>query len=126
MLCPKFQSLFLIYMITLNIFVTPFPSQSNDNTTKNVTDYLKTDASWFLEQPEFQDFLETTSTSTTTAKPDADPRTRDGRLLQVPEPVGGPECSGRFMTLSSGDSTNIKSHNSFGLTPYPANYLVSV
>ena len=122
MLCPKFQSLVLIFMITLNSFVTSYPSQSDDNAQKNVTDYLQTDAGWFLEQPEFQDFLETT----TTVKPDPDPLTRDGRMLLAPEPVGGPECSGRFMTLSPGDSTNIKSHISFGLTPYPANYLVSL
>ena len=29
------------------------------------------------------------------------------------------------MTLNPGDSTVIKSHKSYGLTPYPSDYLVS-
>lgn len=73
---------------------------------------LPTDAEWFLDQPEFNNFLQTL------------PSSRSGRTLLEPEQEL-PECGGRFMTLNPGDSTVIKSHKSYGLTPYPSDYLVS-
>jgi hypothetical protein len=88
-----------------------FPSSNIEEPEFNGT-ALPSDARWFLVQPEFQNFL------------DNQPSFRSGRTLLEPE-SDLTECGGRFLTLGPGDSATIKSHRSFGLTPYPSNYLVS-
>ena len=89
-----------------------FPSSSIEEQNFNGT-ALPSDARWFLVQPEFQNFLESQPSSF-----------RSGRTLLQPE-SDLTECGGRFLTLGPGDSATLKSHRSFGLTPYPSNYLVS-
>jgi hypothetical protein len=73
---------------------------SDADTTNNETE-------WFLSQPEFEDFIESEPSDM-------------GRSLFASHP----ECDGRFLILNPGDDAIIKSHNSFGRTPYPEDYLV--
>ena len=121
MLFEKIHIFICVCYLSVNFQSVLSDVDISEELIKNVT-ALHPDAGWFLELPEFQDFLNQNQSAETTESPDLD--LRNGRMLALPEPVGGPECSGSFMTLSPGDSVSIKSHNSFGLTPYPANYLV--
>ena len=98
----------LIAAATVIQVTQSFPSSEQDSRF-----IVSEDASWFLEQPEFQNFLQSL------------PSSRTGRTLLEPEPEL-PECGGKFLTLNPGDTTVIKSHKSYGLTPYPSDYLVSL
>ena len=121
MLFNIFHILVCVYYISANIRTVWSDVDISEELLNNVT-ALHPEAKWILDLPEFQDFLNQNQSEETTESSEQD--LRNGRMLALPEPVGGPECSGSFMTLSPGDSASIKSHNSFGLTPYPANYLV--
>ena len=99
----------LVVATTVIQAANAYPSSDQDNRF-NVSN-LPEDAGWFLDQPEFQNFLQSL------------PSSRSGRTLLEPEP-DLPECGGKFMSLNPGDTAVIKSHKSFGLTPYPSDYLV--
>ena len=72
----------LIAAATVIQVTQSFPSSEQDSRF-NVSE----DASWFLEQPEFQNFLQSL------------PSSRSGRTLLEPEPEL-PECGGKFLTLN--------------------------
>jgi hypothetical protein len=79
----------IIYVALLAVINVTKSLPSSEQTFGFNGSGIPEDASWFLDQPEFQNFLQSL------------PSSRNGRTLLEPEP-DIPECGGTFMSLNPG------------------------